>query len=175
MNAGMKINPDRSDHDYGLPTLQVYNSHVQRLYKYGMYVCEDRELVLNAIMQLFVHVQSQGKLLVSGDTLRFCLFKRFRDIISPYSGDGKLASREKGGTNRPLVACNNEANSKLTPLQQEAVFLKLYCQFSYEQVASIMHLDAGWSYKLVTQAFEILPPQDKIETPNAAVYATEFD
>jgi hypothetical protein len=140
-----------------------------------MYVCEDRELVLNAIKQLFVDVQSQGKLLVSGDALRFCLFKRFRDLISMYGDDAKSVSTENGSTNTSLGACNDEECSKLSRRQQEAVFLKLYCKFSYEQVASIMHLDAEWSYKLVTQAFEILRRQNKADTPNAAVYATQFD
>jgi DNA-directed RNA polymerase specialized sigma24 family protein len=48
---------------------------------------------------------------------------------------------------------------ELSRHQREAAFLKLYCEFSYEQVAAIMHLDAEMIYALVNQSFEILQRQ----------------
>ena len=73
IEPGMKMSRDIYDHTYGMPLSEVYHWYVQRLYKYGMYVCGDREFVLDAITQLFVHVRSQGEPLVNRATLRFAI------------------------------------------------------------------------------------------------------
>lgn len=166
----MKRYRDMSDHTRELPLSEVYERYVQRLYKYGMHVCEDREFVMDAITRLFVDVRSQGKLLVTGPTLRFCLFKRFRDLISTYYE----APISIGVVDNQMVENSEQSGLDLSRSQREAVFLKLYCDFSYEQVASIMHLDTESSYVLITRAFEILRRQYKNERSATSVYAIQL-
>ncbi len=160
----MKMSRDIYDHTHGVPLSEVYHWYVQRLYKYGMYVCGDREFVLDAITQLFVHVRSQGEPLVNRATLRFCLFKRFRDLISTYAVGDNSPSIRISVTDRLDAASLDMPGLELSRHQREAAFLKLYCEFSYEQVAAIMQLDAEMIYGLVTQSFEILRRQYRKET-----------
>jgi hypothetical protein len=155
---------DIFDHTHEMPLLKVYHWYVQRLFKYGMYVSGDREFVLDAITQLFVHVRSQGEPLVNRATLRFCLFKRFRDLISTHAVGEKSPSISAPFTNGPDTASLDMPGLDLSRHQREAAFLKLYCEFSYEQVAAIMHLDVEMTYGLLTQSFEILRRQYKKET-----------
>ena len=161
---------DICDHTHRMQLSEVYQWYVQRLYKYGMYVCGDREFVLDAITQLFVHVRRQGEPLVNRATLRFCLFKRFRDLISTYAVGDKLASSSTPVTDRLDAECL-DMPGLLSRHQREAAFLKLYCEFSYEQVAAIMHLDVEMTYRFVTQSFEILRQQYKKETVQPPAYS----
>lgn len=147
------------DHIHELSLSEIYHWDVQRLYKYGMYVSGDREFVLDAITQLFVHVRSQGELLVNRTTLHFYLFKRFRDLISTYAAGDESTLITRPVTDRLDAASLDMPGSELSQHQMEAVFLKLHCEFSYEQVGAIMHLDAETTYWLVTQSFEKLRRQ----------------
>lgn len=154
----MKMSRDICDDTHELPLSVVYHWYVQRLYKYGMYVYGDRSIVLDAITQLFVHLRNQEELLVNRATLRFCLFKRFRDLISTYAA-GNEQSISTPVTDRLDAAGPDMPGLELSQHQREAVFLKLYCEFNYEQVAAIMDLDAKMTYRLVAQSFEILRRQ----------------
>ena len=146
-------------HSSDLWLSHVYDRYVQKLYKYGMNVCNDPRIVLQVIQDLVVHLGRQPELLVPGPTLRFCLFKRFRDLLSKHISTDRYASS-------PQVAHIHsvEEDPKLSPLQREASFLKLYCAFSYQEVAALMNLELESIYELVIQAIEITrkPSQEHI-------------
>ena len=126
----------------------VYDRYVQLLYKYGMNVCPNSHIVLRAVQQLLIGISDQPKLFVAGPALRFCLFKRFRDLIFKYVFDDPFAQE---------IAHNQvvDTNQQMSQQQREASFLKLYCAFSYQEVASIMSIDLESVYELVMQAIEI--------------------
>jgi hypothetical protein len=166
----MNMHRDKFDHIYEFALSEVYNCYVQLLYKYGMHVCEDREVVLNAITQLFIHVRNQGKLFVTGAALRFSLFKRLRDLLSANVASPNSPLIHKGITARPVTEGIDQPAPELSQRQLEAVFLKSYCQFTYEEVAAIMHLDGESSYGLVTQALEILGRQYKKKQDQLPAY-----
>ena len=151
MNGSRK----KLDHSDDLWLSQVYDRYVQRLYKYGMNICNDSGVVLHAIEHLVINMSDQPELFVAGPTLRFCLFKRFRDLISEYISDDALSSSSK-------VSHSQRVNHSLalSQRQREASFLKLYCAFSYQEVASLMNLDLESSYELVMQAIEISRKQN---------------
>ena len=139
------------DHSEDLWLSQVYDRYVQTLYKYGMNVCNDSAIVLQVIQHLVIAMSDQPKLFVAGPALRFCLFKRFRDLLSQYVSDDPLSSSSHRITHTHGV----DGCPTLSKQQREASFLKLYCAFSYQEVASLMNLELELIYELVMQAIEI--------------------
>lgn len=150
MKSGMNRSRKKLDHS-DLWLSRVYERYVQSLYKYGMNVCNDSAIVLQVIQNLVIAMSDQPKLFVAGPTLRFCLFKRFRDLLSQYISDDALGSSPHRTTDTHHV----EGTPNLSKQQREASFLKLYCAFSYQEVASLMNLELELIYELVMQAIEI--------------------
>jgi hypothetical protein len=172
-DARMNSGRDNVDDSYGLSVREVYDRHVQQLYKYGMYVCGDRALVLNTIKELFILMHRQGALTVSGPTLRFCLFKRVRDLIFKHVESDNSPTIFKWSGYEPTQRIDRRG-SELSAHQHEAVFLKLYCEFSYDEVAAIMRLDIDSSHELVSQALEILQRSGKHQTTEAPAGESEL-
>jgi DNA-directed RNA polymerase specialized sigma24 family protein len=143
---------DRSD---DLWLSHLYERHVQWLYKYGMNICNDSSVVLHAIQHLVINMSDQPELFVAGPTLRFCLFKRLRDLISDTILDDASFSPHTSHSQSVIK------RPELTLRQREASFLKLYCGFSYQEVASLMNVDLESSYELVMQAIEISRKQNQ--------------
>jgi RNA polymerase sigma-70 factor (ECF subfamily) len=135
---------------------QVYNRYVQPLYKYGMQVCGETDLVLNIIQQLFVRLKSEDELLISARTLRFCLFKRFRDLLFSNIPFIRSSVAARGFAHRPAVVDSQHPEPELSRAQREAAFLKLYCEFSFQEIATLMNLDPESCYTLVTRAIETI-------------------
>ena len=146
---------------------QVYNRYVQPLYKYGMLVCGETDLVLNIIQQLFIRLKSEDELLIPARTLRFCLFKRFRDLLFSNIPFIKSSVADRGFAHRPGVADSEHPEPGLSRAQREAAFLKLYCEFSYQEIASLMNLDPESCYVLVTRAIEAIREDNRKQISQA--------
>lgn len=132
----------------------LYDRYVQLLYNYGMHACHDHELVKNALMELFGHVTNEGELCIAPRTIRFCLFKRLRDLI---------IRQHVGSGNANDLFTMSSSTSRVTPMhfqqslrQREAVFLKLNCAFSYHETAAIMGINTESVYNLVAQAIDMV-------------------
>jgi len=132
----------------------LYDRHVQLLYNYGMHACHDHVLVKNALMELFEHVMNEGELCLAARTIRFCLFKRLRDLI--------VRQRLGSGKSNDLFTMSSSASGmmamhfKLSLRQREAIFLKVNCAFSYHETAAIMGVNTESVYNLVGQAIDMV-------------------
>lgn len=135
---------------------QIYNRYVQQLYNYGMHACNDCEIVKEILQELFVGVRGQREFFVTERTVRFCLFKRFRDLVIRHCRVLKSRWLFGNAAAGPTGSERTEIICELSAPQREAILLKVYNEFSYQEVASIMNIKAEYAYTLVAQAVEIL-------------------
>lgn len=150
----MNIERSKLRGDGELLLSHVYDLYVQLLYNYGMHACHSDVLVKNALKEVFAHVTNEGELCISTRTIRFCLFKRLRDLI--------VRQRVESGNSDDLFTLSSPT-SRITPMhfqqslhQREAIFLKLNCAFSYHETAAIMGINTESVYSLVGQAIDMV-------------------
>lgn len=117
---------------------QLYDRFVQELYGYGMQFSRDRDAVKEALVQLFIQMNSRGDQFYVDRSIHVSLFTEFRKMLrQTISISGVYASGEE---HRPQTfePCMSQGIRKLTPLHQEAFFLMLSCGFNHREVAVIM-------------------------------------
>lgn len=108
--------------------LILFNTHAQSLFNYGMHLCADDETVKASMAKLFIDIEKKGPTLIPYCTENK-LFKHFREILKCYAFKANgLQSRTHDGN----LSCD------VNQPQAEAIFLRLHCQFTYEEIASIM-------------------------------------
>ena len=149
----MNIERSKLTRNCDMSLSHLYDRYVQMLYNYGMHACHDHVVVKNALKELFVHVTDEGTLSIDARTIRFCLFKRLRDLI--------IRQRVESGNSNDLFTMSS--SSRMTPMhfqqslhQREAVFLKLNCAFSYHETAAIMGINTESVYNLVEQTIDMV-------------------
>lgn len=132
--------------------LRIYHKHVQDLYNYGMHAIGDSALVKNALRELFVNIGKQDDSPVTVRTLRFYLFKRFRDLVVR---QGVASGKSCAMFTQPHNPFDIGAEEEHSRQQREAVFLKFYGEFNYHEIAALMTIDPKLAYNLVVKAVEI--------------------
>jgi hypothetical protein len=133
----------------------LYDRFVQVLYNYGMHAHQDHELIKDILEKVFNEMQTEGELCLTESTIRFCLFKKFRNlVVSHCISSGRAGDIFTPRENDPLG--KNTIYSHLTKDQREAIFLKINCGFSYHEVAAIMDIDTESAYKLISTAIELV-------------------
>jgi hypothetical protein len=106
---------------------RLYNHYVQALFNYGMQLCGDDEAVKLSIQMLFIDVK-QNKM--ASWTCSSEVYKLFREILILQT------SRTRQST--ALVTVSGIMRSDVSRLRTEATFLRLQCNFTYEEIAAIM-------------------------------------
>jgi hypothetical protein len=145
----------------------LYDPYIQLLYNYGMHACHDHDQVINALRELFGDAMKEGELCVPTRTIRFCLFKRLRDLI--------IQQRVASGKSNDLFTANGLTLMQFqSQRQREAIFLKLSCAFSYHETAAIMGLNSEWVYNLVAQAIAMVRGDLKDFSQNNAYSTPEL-
>lgn len=138
--------------------LQLYQLHVQQLFDYGMQVRSNRELVTESLLAVFVQVRNQDNLPGMKKSLRLFLFKIFRKHVA----DQMFALKKvQLPCESPNESDDTLAGCELSAGQREAIFLKIKCEFSYQEVAAIMDIKIKSAYNLVSQAVENMRGQMK--------------
>lgn len=154
----------------------IYKNQVRSLFEYGMKISSNKVLVEDCIHDLFLDLWNKRGKLKQIDGVKFYLFTAIkRRLIRKMEREGKsffvnfqtqsipfeieFSSESKiiaHELDQEKVGRLNKALTKLTPRQKEAVFLKYYQQFTYQQIAKILEIEVKASYKLVARAIEVL-------------------
>lgn len=127
-----------------LSASQLYDRFVQDLFSYGMQVCKDREVVMEALLRLFTQIHDRGERQGADRRVRLSLYKRFRKVLTQLI----IASDKK----KPFESRISEEIQNHTSLQREAIFLILNCEFNNREVAAIMDVKLSTLSNLVDQA-----------------------
>jgi RNA polymerase sigma factor (sigma-70 family) len=154
----------------------LYKKYVQRLYRYGMHSCRDKDLVLDCLQELFTLLWDRREKVSDVTCVNYYLFKSFRRLLMNRLTIGKkflisISDRESYGFDfvpsqeDSLIEeeWETERNRKvrnslqsLTKRQREAIFLKFFNQLSYHEVAAIMDLHVDSVYNLISKSIDVL-------------------
>ena len=153
----------------------LYNSYFQNLFEYGMRICRDRNMVKDAIQDLFVKIwtnrlnlgevkNSKAYLLVS---LRSTIYNKmekagrvdYGDLEDEslfemhYSPESQMIQNEEVNLNRKKLL---DAIQNLHPRQKEIIYLRYFEDLDYAEIADVMHITVKASYKLSARAMDNL-------------------
>nr|WP_295863395.1 sigma-70 family RNA polymerase sigma factor [uncultured Chitinophaga sp.] len=157
----------------------LYNAYYMPLTNYGFKFTEDKSFIEESIQDLFLKLWRNRDSIVTPQVVKQYLLLSFRRILlrkleySPsrleeaFSGE-HIPFYLELSYEHPLIRAERAAELKkkvdalmdtLTHRQREAIFLKYYEDLSYEEIAEILQINTGGTYKLVYRALERLREQ----------------
>lgn len=161
--------------------IHIYNLYFNELFVYALQFDPDRENVKDNIQDLFVYLYKHRKSLGHTDNIKFYLFKSLRRRIKISGDKRKLLTPYDSQPDKPeksfedeLIAEEHQINSKkmlnqaiqhLPAKQKEIIYYYFYQNFSYRQIAEIMHFSQVKSArKLLYRALQSLREQVNLKT-----------
>ena len=151
-------------------TLQrIYESYAERLYSYGMQLCQDKSLVQDALHEVFLDLYRQEDRFEEAADKRAYLFAAFRykllrmmkkkpsrcdfdEVAVPPSVGGaeeEMIGLEQARLNEALV---REMFSSLTQRQREILFLRLSEHMSFQEIADALSIERQSAQNLFGRA-----------------------
>lgn len=154
----------------------LYRKYTQRLYNYGMHSCNDHDLVMDCLQELFVSIWDKRRNLTTVHSVSSYLFKSFRHLVLKKLSWRKKFLRtleanqdknfeivlpvealiEKGEDQAEQSEKLRRCLVALTSRQREAIFLKFYNDLSYSDIASIMELQVDSVYNIISKSIDSL-------------------
>lgn len=154
---------------------ELYESHVQDLYQYGIVLTHDPDKVHDCIHDLFVTIwNSRERLSTPESTKAYLLVSLRRRLFDKGSKISSLTENiEEGiesmefspGHEEVLIQREEEAGqqqrlasamSRLSDRQREIIHMKYYQQLEYDEIGRIMDLNYQSARNLVTRALAAL-------------------
>lgn len=152
---------------------QFYSLHLNMLYNYGIKLCRDQGLVQDCIQDLFITIWQTKENLTLTSSVKYYLIQAFRrQVFKKLEKQKKLVldetaflgsdlrvvdeKLESGDSSNQKLKGIKEAIGSLPKRQKEALFLKYYENFDYEEIASIMSIQVSAVYKLVSAGIKKL-------------------
>ncbi|WP_212003667.1 RNA polymerase sigma factor [Chitinophaga sp. HK235] len=155
---------------------EIYETHIDHLYHYGMHFCRDQERVKDCIQDLFQDLWlSREHLTTRIQHIRYYLISSLRrrllrslqkdrrslhrdsweafefEFTTPQ--ENKLILEEIAAEQKKLL---QQALAQLTRRQREAIYLRFYQNLSYNEVAGIMSMQVDSVYNTISKAIGIL-------------------
>lgn len=152
----------------------IYNTYVDDLYSYAVYLGFSRDMVMDAIHDVFFNLCSRKNSLKNIENLKFYLFRAlknklinlhntskdtitFQDIensdIEMFDIEDKLIHEENARLIKEKIDTMLES---LTKKQQEIIYLRYVQEYDYQQIAHILGITPGSCRKLVHKAMQNL-------------------
>lgn len=153
---------------------QIYGSYVHVLYRYGLKITQDTSLIEDCIQDLFIELWDSRTRLGETDAIKFYLFrvmrrkvyKRLSSRSFTHSDLLEVASDITVDSYESLLIIDQESAAQkdrlhqamalLPARQREAVNLRFFHNFSYEQVADIMDINLQSVHNTIQKAMKLL-------------------
>lgn len=155
---------------------QIYKDAYPKLLVYGLKFKNDKEFVKDCIQEMFLDIMRCIKKLGDTDNILFYLIASLRrkilrkiqyDIsfrydenifiqnihLPDYKQEEQIMDLDRVGSTKQFL---RRMINELTPRQKEAVLMKFYLYFEYEDIAMIMHLNIQSVRNLIYQAIKAL-------------------
>ncbi|THV58158.1 sigma-70 family RNA polymerase sigma factor [Flagellimonas alvinocaridis] len=147
----------------------IYQENADRLYGYGMKLVRDRELVMDAIQDLFVELWDAKERLGKVRAIKSYLYRSIRRKVidragkrrkqlfpideeemepTPSTESSLIEEQRKEEGHKGL----QKALAQLNPRQREVIHLKYYARLDYGEIAEIMGTDKKAVYNLMARA-----------------------
>lgn len=148
---------------------QLYDAHIRSLLRYGHRICHDTDLVRDAVQDVFVELWEYRQQLADVQNEKFYLFRMLKSHLSRQLGrrgrSVELFGDEPADealtvesfmigqeTDEQLRRQLNEALRQLTARQQQAVLMRFYDGFSYDEIADLMAISYQGVVNLIYKA-----------------------
>ncbi|MFZ1703870.1 MAG: sigma-70 family RNA polymerase sigma factor [Saprospiraceae bacterium] len=150
---------------------QIYLDHIDNLMAYGYKICQDQELLQDAVHDLFVYIWEKRTTLSDTDSIIKYLCVSLRRRLIKNIEDGKKTTFDVELENHSLNMTSSRENewiqeeddhktqkniqaaiAKLPKRQQEAIHLKYYQNLSYEEICDIMEINYQSVRNLISRA-----------------------
>ncbi len=152
----------------------IYQDNYPLLYHYGMKFYKDADLVKDLIQELFVELIDSGTKLSRTDNILFYLLRAFRNKVTHHLNEQSRFSKISDGfkefsltesietqliksetdiLSREQIA---DAIKKLSPKQQEIIYLRFYCDLSYEEISTLFDVNIQTGRNLMSRAISTL-------------------
>lgn len=135
----------------------IYTEFSDSLFSYGARITSDRELLKDAIQDLFVNVYTYGSNLRKPELLEYYLFKTLKRIIirkleekKQYSSIQEFPSifnlifsieeENMNDENDEAIQLLNAEVSSLKPLKRELLFLKFNSNLTYVEIGKLLDI-----------------------------------
>ena len=160
---------------------QIYNCYVHALYNFGNKICQDPQLVEDAIHDLFVDIWRYRENLSPVISIRLYLYASLRRrIIQQHTKNSSLLRYDLKWEKLNLISLPEESRvmekeirdeqleklkkylNNLSPRQYEAIILRFYDEMSYAEIALIMEVNEQSVRNLIQRGLEHLRQYSKL-------------
>lgn len=153
---------------------RLYNSHFKLLNNYGYKFTRDKDLIEDAVHDLFVNLWTNRATISNPASVKHYLYKSVRHILFrklkqrsrfvDLEGDGYDFTFEVSFDNsyieqedkRLLQAKIKKVVQTLPARQQEIIYLRYYENIGYDEISEIMDINVSSAYKLLYKALSNL-------------------
>jgi RNA polymerase sigma factor (sigma-70 family) len=154
----------------------LYERNVSLLANYGKRMCQDKEMVKDAIQDVYVDLWRNRSNLGRTDSIKYYLLKALRrnlvkKLVAAKNADAKNHSAKTESevfeTSHDFTLMTLEFESEkirqvndlldsLPARQKEAIFLRFYNGLNFTEISSIMGINQQSAYNMVFRAIESL-------------------
>ncbi len=152
----------------------IYKTYVQQLFEYGCIYTQDRNLIQDHIHDVFVNLYKYRKKIKPTNNIKNYLFKSLKNSLLKalkktrnvsYVADTEPSLCIEKSSEDLLIEQDNsrqrvsqvkKALSLLSDRQREALFLKFYLEYNYNEISQIMSLNYQSARNLVHRGIETL-------------------
>lgn len=159
---------------------RLYDTYVNEMFAYGMSFGIEKETVLDAIHDVFLHIFERKEKLTNQSDLKFyllcCLKNRLfsmkrkemdtenLDNVDVFEFSIKVGGLEIIEEEEERIALTNQIEQmlqELTSRQREAIYLRFMEELGYEEIATILDITPKAARKLTYRAIEQIREQQK--------------
>ena len=155
----------------------LYQRHFKMLFIYGTKIAEDRDLVKDCIHDVFIELWKNKENLSAPKSVKAYLLSAIQHKLIRQLSRARARQNEITRMEFPFIAeCREDqmiedqiqleqnyivskALNALTKRQQEAIYLKFYCNLSYKEIATKMSISVDSTYNLISKAIDYLQPE----------------
>lgn len=157
---------------------EIYKTHIQGLLNYGNKIRPDRQLVQDAVQDLFIELWNSRERLNDTSSIKFYLFRSLRNKLSRFSNADHSSSLDDiyetlSDPSISFYIFENEIQLerierlqksilKLSRRQQEAINLRYFHDFNNEEIAEMMGLNYQSACKLIYGGLRFLKENIKL-------------
>lgn len=150
----------------------VYQEHAKDLFRYGLSICQDKNVVEDAIQDLFLYLHNHYSTFAKAEDPKRYLFVSLRNRIfktmkkkpvfyaippttasSVETADEKMIIDERTRHEKAMVM---EMLSNLSPRQREVIYLRFSEQMSYKEIATLLSIEPQSAQNLFGRAIDKL-------------------
>ncbi|WP_159090551.1 RNA polymerase sigma factor [Aquimarina aquimarini] len=170
---------------------KVYTAYYNKLYRYGMFFCNDSSLVEDVIQEFFVKMLKDPEKLNHVLNLEIYMFRSIKlNIISEKQKDDRrgvirklVVDQERYTVSKEKKIIEEETTSlkkewlkdqiqNLPPYLKEIIYLRYYEGFSYEKITQITSLNGQVARNYVSRAIQKI--RSKIEKGKTFLFTIIF-